>query len=128
MFAQQHLCLFGRHLIAVQIAAEGRAGSVRRVILHAATAPRGGRHPTCPVPAPIGSRGQTPEAPPWLWHDVMDAKLALMAFRGIDVRCLRQVRTGSASLLLEAVRQGLAPKGPGHPGRSPLVDWIGTLI
>lgn len=44
---------------------------------------------------------------PWLWHDVMDLKIEIMARCGIPVETVQQVRVGSANLLLEAVRQGL---------------------
>jgi LysR family glycine cleavage system transcriptional activator len=44
---------------------------------------------------------------PWLWHEGMASKLAMMRDCGLDVAALRQVRIGGPSLLLEAARQGL---------------------
>mgnify|MGYP005749579481 CR=1 FL=1 len=58
-------------------------------------------------PVLIAEQGTEPANLPWLWHDVMDVKLEMMRRCGLPVDELKQVRIGSANLLLEAVRQGI---------------------
>ncbi|MEO1795627.1 MAG: LysR substrate-binding domain-containing protein [Pseudomonadota bacterium] len=58
-------------------------------------------------PALLDRLGPDVKDLPWLWHDVMDLKIEIMARCGIPVDTVEQVRVGSANLLLEAVRQGL---------------------
>lgn len=58
-------------------------------------------------PKLLARRGTRLDDLPWLWHDVMDVKIQMMAECGISVHRVEQVKVGSANLLLEAVRQGL---------------------
>jgi LysR family glycine cleavage system transcriptional activator len=44
---------------------------------------------------------------PWLWHDGMETKEAMMRACGVDVDHIQRVPIGSPNLLLEATRQGL---------------------
>jgi len=44
---------------------------------------------------------------PWLWHDGMETKEAMMRACGLDLDFVQRVRIGSPNLLLEAARQGL---------------------
>jgi LysR family transcriptional regulator, glycine cleavage system transcriptional activator len=58
-------------------------------------------------PTLLGDDNQELADLPWLWHEGMDVKLEMMRRCGLPVEQLKQVKIGSANLLLEAVRQGI---------------------
>jgi len=99
---------------------------------------------TCIVAPDLAARrGTDPHGLPWLWHEEMDLKLALMQSCGLEVDRLEQVPIGSPNLLLQAVRGGMGAtlftetlaRDEIDSGRvmeialprQPLVDYIGVM-